>query len=103
MVLPLIITGKFQFMTKSLGVLIDRNPTWNSHVHKLATKLASGIAAIKLIRHFVPSLTLHVIYRALIRLHFDCCSVVWGNCGIKLSCKLQKLQNRAARALAFSS
>ena len=46
--------------------------------------------------------TLHLIYKALIQPHFDYCNVVWGSCGIKLADKLQKLQNRAARALTFS-
>ena len=31
------------------------------------------------------------------------CSVVWGSCGKKFSNKLQKPQNRAARALTFSN
>ena len=31
------------------------------------------------------------------------CNVVWGNCGITLHDKLQKLQNRAARVLTFSN
>ena len=33
---------------------------------------------------------LHLIYKALIQPHFDYCSIVWGNCGIKLADKLQK-------------
>ena len=47
--------------------------------------------------------TLHLIYKALIQSHFDYCNVVWGICDIKLADKLQKLQNRAARALTLSS
>ena len=35
--------------------------------------------------------------------HFDYCNIVWGNCGITLRNKVQKLQNRAARVLAYSS
>ena len=31
------------------------------------------------------------------------CDVVWGNCNATLATKLQKLQNRAARILTFSS
>ena len=31
--------------SKSLGVLIDANLTWGSHIKKLAKKIASGIAA----------------------------------------------------------
>ena len=34
-----------------------------------------------------------------IQLHFDYCSVVWGNCAKTLSDKLQRLQNRAVRVL----
>ena len=89
--------------SKSLGVLIDANLTWGSHIEKLAKKIASGIAAIKWVRPFVPPATLHLIYKALIQLHFDYRNVVWRNCGIKLADKLQKLQNRAARALTYSN
>ena len=89
--------------SKSLGVRIDANLTWGSHIEKLAKKIVSGIAAIKRVRQFVPPATLHLIYKALIQPHFDYCNVVWGSCGIKLADKLQKLQNRAARALTFSS
>ena len=89
--------------SKSLGVFIDANLTWGSHFERLAKKIASGIAAIKRVRQFVPPATLHLIYKALIQPHFDYCNVVWENCGVKLADKLQKLQNRAARALTFSS
>ena len=39
------------------------------------------------------------IYRALIQPHFDYCCSVWDGLGETLSCKLQKLQNRAARVI----
>ena len=52
---------------------------------------------------FVPFETLLCIYNALVQPHFDYCSVVWGNCNNSLSIELQKLQNRAARILTFSS
>ena len=89
--------------SKSLGVLIDANLTWGSHIETLAKKVASGIAAIKRVRQFVPPATLHLIYKALIQPHFDYCNVVWRSCGVKLADKLKKLQNSAARALTFSS
>ena len=90
-------------VAKSLGVLIDNNLNWSSHVDKLTKKVASGIGALKRIRHLVPQTTLRSIYHALLQPHFDYCNVVWGNCGITLHDKLQKLQNRAARLLAFSN
>ena len=81
---------------KSLGVFIDENLTWQTHIDKLSKKIASGIGAIKRIRPFVPPDTL-------IQPHFDYCNLVWGNCGKTLSDRLQKLQNRAARLLTSSS
>ena len=86
---------------KLLGVLIDDNLTWRSH--KLTKKIASGIGAIKRIRHLVPYGTLHSIYQALVQPHFNYCNIVWGNCGVTLQDKLQKLQNRAARVLTYSN
>ena len=89
--------------TKSLGILIDNNMTWHSHIDKLSKKIASGIGAIKRIRPSVSPEILHYIYNALVQPRFDYCSIVWGNCGKTLSERLQKLQNRAAQILTSSS
>ena len=59
--------------------------------------------AIKRERHIVPKATLQLIYRALIHPHFNYCNTIWGNCGITLTNKLQKLQNRAARVGHFQT
>ena len=88
---------------KSLGVNLDNKLDWSSHINKLTKKVASGIGAIKRIRHLVPQATLLLIYQALIQPHFDYCNIVWGNCGITLQTKIQKLQNRAARVLSYSN
>ena len=82
---------------------IDDRPDWSGHIEKVTKKVASGIGAIKRIRHLVPQATLQLIYQALIQPHFDYCNIVWGNCGITLRNKRQKLQNRAARVLTYSS
>ena len=81
---------------KSLGVLIDQNLNWKCHTQSICKKIASALGAIKRIRHLVPFSTLMNVYNSLVQPHFDYCNVVWGNCGIGLSDKLQKLQNRAA-------
>ena len=54
-------------------------------------------------RHLVPYGTLHSIYQALVQPHFNYCNIVWGNCGVTLQDKLQKLQNRAAHVLTYSN
>ena len=82
---------------------ISSSLRWQTHIDKLSKKVASGIGAINRIRPFVPPPTLHYIYNSLIQSHFDYCNLVWGNCGKTLFDRLQKLQNRAARVLTFSS
>ena len=47
---------------KSLGIFIDENLRWQTHIDKLSKKVASGIGAIKRIRPFVPPPSLHYIY-----------------------------------------
>ena len=89
--------------TKSLGVIIDAKLDCNNHIEKLTKKIASGIGALKRIRHLIPASSLHLIYEALVKPHFDYCDIVWGNCRKTLRDKLQKLQNRAARVLTFSN
>ena len=82
---------------------LDNKLDWSSHIDKLKKKVASGIGAMKRIRHLVPQATLHLIYQALIQPHFDYCNIVWENCGITLQNKVQKLHNRAARVLTNSN
>ena len=91
------------FSVKSLGMYIDENLTWHSHIDKLCKKIASTIKAIKRVKPFVPQSTLLNIYNSLVQPHFDYYSLVWGNCGKTLSNKLQKLQNRAARVITSSN
>ena len=90
-------------VTKSLAVYIDQNLSWNIHIEKLRKKIAGGIGALKRTRPFVPGDTLLSIFNSLVQPHFDYCSVVWGNCTKTLFTKLQKLQNRAARIITYSS
>ena len=64
---------------KSLGVTIDDRLDWSGHIEKVTKKVASGIGAIKRIRHLVPQATLQLIYQALIQPHFDYCNIVSPN------------------------
>ena len=73
------------------------------HIASISKKIASGIGAIKRCRPFVPIETLKYAFNAIVQPHFDYYDVVWGNCNATLATKLQKLQNRAARILTFSS
>ena len=89
---------------KSLGIYVDDNLTWHSHIaDKLCKKIASAIGLIKRVKPFVPQSTLLNIYNSLVQSNFDYCSLIWSNGGKTLSNKLQKLQNRAARVITSSN
>ena len=85
--------------TKSLGVSIDENLSWNTHIETVCKKISSALGLIKRIRDFVPFYTLLNIFNGLVKPQFDYCSLVWDCCSTGLAEKLQKLQNRAARIL----
>lgn len=48
---------------KSLGVRIDANLTWNSHIEMIGKQIAPGIAAIKRVKQFVSLPPLYLIYK----------------------------------------
>ena len=86
---------------KSLGIFIDENLRWQTHIDKLSKKIASGLGAIKSNRGVAPLPALHCVYNALIQSQFDYCNIAWDNCRKTLFDRLQKLRNRAARVLTF--
>ncbi len=59
--------------------------------------------ALKRIRPYVTTDAAIHVYRALIQPHFDYCCSVWDGLGQIQSCKIQKLQNRAARIVMQAS
>ena len=88
---------------KSLGVYIDKHLNWSAHIEKISKKIASAIGALKRIRPYVTTDAAVCVYRALIQPHFDYCCSVWDGLGQTLSCKIQKLQDRAARIVMQAS
>ena len=88
--------------TKSLGLTTAAKLSWSKHVDEICKKASSAIGALKRVRPFIPTDVAVQIYNALILLHFDYCSPVWGCMSGYLRDKLQKLQNRAARVITKS-
>ena len=84
---------------KVLGVQIDENLNWKKHIEFIASKISSGIGAIRKLKEFVDRNTLVLVYNALIQPHFDYCCEVWDTIGKVQAERLQKFQNRAARLI----
>ena len=74
--------------TKSLGLFIDENLSWNTHIETVCRKISSALGFIKRIRDFVPFYTLLNIFNGLVKPQFDYCSLVWNCCSTSLTEKL---------------
>ena len=72
---------------------------WTKHIDEKRKNISSVIGALKRIRPFISESTALQTYQALILPHLS----VWDELNVNVSGKLQKLQNRAARAITRTS
>ena len=63
-------------------------------------KLSAKIGLVKRLQPFLPSHIIHKLYTPLLQSHIDYCLTVWGKCFSTELCKLQRLQNQAARVFS---
>ena len=63
----------------------------------ISTKAKRNVGIMKHVKNCVPSQSLIMLYRTLVKPYFRYCSTTWGKCGQILLDKLQTLQNRATR------
>ena len=78
-----------------LGLLVDDNLSWNSHINSLKTKLSSAIGMMHRLKHEFPSSTLQLIYQSLVVSRMTYMNFLWGSA----SSKLLPLQKRAVRII----
>ena len=82
---------------KLLGVTIDDQLTWKSHIQYLCSKISPKLGLLHRLSRCVPLDYLGYIYNALIQSLFDYGITIWGSCCKTYLQKLQRLQNRCAR------
>ena len=82
--------------SESLGLTIDENLNWSKNIDNIS-KLK------KFLRSFIDKETAIKVYQGLIKPYLTYCASVWDGMGSELCEKLQKLQNRAARAITCAS
>ena len=88
---------------KSLGIIIDEQLLWKNQIEAISGKVSKGIGMLRRLKNCVPQTTLIKVYNALVLQYFEYSSLVWSNCSDQLISKLQKMQNRAARAITGRS
>ena len=63
---------------KYLGIKIDKNLTWASHVNDVAVKFNKANAMLSKVRHYVDRKTLKMIYHSIFESHLYYSSLVWA-------------------------
>ena len=83
-----------------LGVIIDENLDWSSHVKYLLSKLTAGIYSLNMVKNFLPSHIKRMIYLTNIQSHLNYAMCVWGPMlNSSNRNKIRVKQNHAVRAI----
>ena len=64
--------------TKCLGVLIDDELNWSSHVDKITKPTQRNISVIRRANIYLTQNSLKLLFNSLVLPHFDYCSAVWS-------------------------
>ena len=84
---------------KVLGVCLDSQLNFNSHISSICKKASQQLNALRRISKFLSKRNRLLIYKSFMRSTFDYCPIVWIFCGKTNSYKLEKLQERAFRVI----
>ena len=84
---------------KYLGITLDQNLTWESHINELCKKVAPKIELLRRLKYKLPIDQLKTVYQSIVQPHIDYAITVWGYAANVHVQKIQRLQNRAARIL----
>ena len=72
-----------------LGLLINNNLTWKTHVNKICNKMSQSVGIINCLKTTLPNNILLALYNTLILPHIHYCILAWGY-DFKRVYKLQK-------------
>ena len=82
-----------------LGLKIDKNLNWNKYINSLCSQLCSKIWSLSRLRKFLPYKILLQVFKSYIQPKIDYAITVWGYTSETNMNKIQRMQNRAARAI----
>jgi hypothetical protein len=82
---------------KLLGVHLDKNFTFDYHISQLANKAGRQLNCLKRIAYPLKEDIKLLLYKSFVLSNFNYCPVVWHQCGVGNSKKLEKIQYRALK------
>ena len=85
---------------KFLGVVLDNDLKWNSHIEYIAKKISKSVSILKMLKFTFPSNVLKNIYFSLIYPYYTYCNLVWGSAVSTHIDILIKLQKKSVRSIS---
>ena len=89
--------------TMFLGVLLDDNLTWKSHISLTANKLSKSIGIIHKSRFFLSTHSLRTLYNSMILPYLYYCNLAWAGTYKSNLQRIVTLQKRALRIVSNST
>ena len=86
------------YETRCLGVIIDSQLSWNSHLEHLCKSFGKKVRQLKRFK-YLPTSTLEKIYFSSIVPTITYCSLVWGTSSPSLMNALEHIHARAAKTI----
>ena len=87
---------------KYLGVVIDKDLSWKSHIKYICSKISKACGALAKLRHFVGIDILKNVYHALVHSYLRYGILIWGHAAQSVLKPLQVSVNRAVRIMTFA-
>ena len=84
---------------KFLGIMIDSQLNWKSHINYISSKISKNIAILKFLKFTFPKEILKTLYLSLVLPYFNYCNIVWGAADKSLLEPLVVLQKKSLRII----
>ena len=82
---------------KLLGVTIDKNLNFNSHISNLCKKASQKLHALARVSPFMDAEKLRILMNSFIKAQFSYCPLIWMFHDRRLNSKIDKIHERALR------
>ena len=90
---------KNENIVKYLGMYLDSNMNWSSHIDHLSVTLSRNIGIISRSRYFLNKQSLLLLYNALVLPYISYCCCVWGFTYVSYLNKIEILQKKVVRII----
>lgn len=88
--------------TKFLGITLDSNLTWKTHINNISTKIAKNIGVINKLKSLLPRRILLSLYYTMIFPYLSYCNIVWASTYPSRLKRIITLQKRIVRIITSS-